>query len=137
VTVTYRTEAEVRAFVKNGEGILYHVNLAESGAYCSCPDATQRRVVCKHVVALAITCLQQAETLANPVHFWLRTDPVPLCGEQQARRFTQHWLESVSTWPDVCPRCLQVWRHPIKRLSVTKDEFFFSPAKEQEHYAMS
>lgn len=59
VTLTRQTEAEVRGRVKNGESSKeYGVTLTEAGAFCSCPDALYRGVICKHATFLALYVLR-------------------------------------------------------------------------------
>ena len=48
ITVTEQSETEIRGFVANGDGKQYGVVLSEGQAFCSCPDAMYRKVVCKH-----------------------------------------------------------------------------------------
>ena len=58
VTLTRQTETELRALVRNGEGREYGVTLTEAGAFCSCPDALYRGVMCKHATVLALAVLR-------------------------------------------------------------------------------
>jgi hypothetical protein len=44
ITIAYRSETELRALVKNGEGAEYGVNLSDHGNFCSCKDALYRGV---------------------------------------------------------------------------------------------
>ena len=109
VTLTRRTEAEIRALVRNGDGHTYGVTLTAHGAFCSCPDALYRGLVCKHAVALCVRCLQQAAISENPIHLWFPDGTAALCGETHPKRFWQRWNYNVFSWPDVCPFCVQQW----------------------------
>ena len=60
VTLTWRTEAEIRALMQNGEGSKeYGVTLTETLTTCSCPDALYRGVICKHATVLALSMLRE------------------------------------------------------------------------------
>lgn len=54
ITVTRLQEAEIRAFVANGDGQTYSVTLTEGRSFCGCGDAMYRGKTCKHSVALAL-----------------------------------------------------------------------------------
>ena len=54
IRITHQTEAEISAFVTNGDGERYGCTIAEHDAFCSCADAMYRRVTCKHAAALAL-----------------------------------------------------------------------------------
>src|SRR3954467_8190160 len=70
ITIACRTEQEIRALVKNGDGIEYGVNLSDRGNFCSCKDALYRGVVCKHQIALCVFVLQENELIKDRVHLW-------------------------------------------------------------------
>lgn len=55
VTITLRSEEEVRGVVKNPDGKAYGCTLTTAGAFCSCPDALYRGNICKHAVVLALS----------------------------------------------------------------------------------
>lgn len=58
---------EVSGTVTNGDGQAYSAAVTRSGLYrCSCPDYTYRRVICKHLVILAIHAIQQQEEIQQP-----------------------------------------------------------------------
>src|SRR5713101_7617594 len=59
VTLTLRTEADIRALVHNGEANKeYGVTLTETLTTCSCPDALYRGVTCKHATVVALYVLR-------------------------------------------------------------------------------
>jgi hypothetical protein len=58
VTLTRQTEHEIRALGKNGTGKEYGVTLSETRAFCSCPDALYRGVICKHATLFAMVALR-------------------------------------------------------------------------------
>jgi uncharacterized Zn finger protein len=60
VTLTRHSAGEIRALVKNGDGLEYGVTLTDTLTTCSCKDALYRGVVCKHAVAVAL------HTIRNP-----------------------------------------------------------------------
>ncbi len=66
ITFTRQTEAEIRAFVRNGAGKEYGVTLTEAGTFCSCPDALYRGVTCKQATALALTVLRMPQAQEEP-----------------------------------------------------------------------
>src|SRR6267378_2784962 len=90
VTLTRQTDAEIRAIVRNGDGIEYGVSLTEHGAFCSCKDALYRGVTCKHIAAVCISHLQQNDQPDNAIHL-MWTDGTVLCGERYPHRFWQNW----------------------------------------------
>ncbi len=59
MTITRRTQEEVRGFVKKNEGKEYGCTITEAGAWCSCPDALYRGGICKHQTALALHVIRQ------------------------------------------------------------------------------
>jgi len=62
VTVTRRSEGEIRGFVKNGDGKEYGVALTEGEqGFCSCKDALYRGVTCKHAVILALYVIRHPQ----------------------------------------------------------------------------
>jgi hypothetical protein len=54
VKITLRNEDEVRGFVKIPNGAEYGCSITPAGAFCSCPDALYRGIICKHAVVLAL-----------------------------------------------------------------------------------
>jgi hypothetical protein len=66
ITVLAQSEAEIRGFVKNGDGIEYAVELTPARAFCSCKDAMFRHTTCKHAVALALYAIRHPQTGAKP-----------------------------------------------------------------------
>lgn len=131
ITIAYKTESEIRALVKNGDGHEYGVNLSDHGNFCSCKDALYRGTTCKHQLALAVHVLQQNEQPENPIHLMWQ-DGTVLCGATDVKRFWQRWNYNVFSWPDVCPACVHTWTHPAERLPVTRAEHFSVPADERQ-----
>ena len=111
ITITFRTESEIRALVKNGDGIEYGVSLTEHDAFCSCQDALYRGATCKHQLAICVFCLQKNEPTEDRIHLMWDNGTV-LCGEKQPRRFWQRWTYNALHWPDVRPTCVHVWLNP-------------------------
>jgi uncharacterized Zn finger protein len=54
ITITRQHDAEIRAYVANGDNKTYSVTLTEGQAFCGCGDAMYRGKICKHSVALAL-----------------------------------------------------------------------------------
>src|SRR5215471_4958304 len=81
ITPTRFTATDIRAFVKNGDGHEYGVTITEGVTTCSCKDALYRGVVCKHVTALALYVLRNAqeEQPARTIHFVLNGNS-SICG---------------------------------------------------------
>jgi hypothetical protein len=63
VTITLRSEEEVRGFVKTIWGTVYGCTLTTAGAFCSCPDALYRGNICKHAVMLALSAIRNPVSL--------------------------------------------------------------------------
>jgi hypothetical protein len=131
ITIAYRTGSEIRAIVKNGDGIEYGVNLSDRGNFCSCKDALYRGVTCKHQLALCVFVLQQTEQTEDHIHL-MWNDGTILCGATDVKRFWQRWNYNALNWPDVCPACLHQWTHPAERLPVTRAEHFSVPADDRQ-----
>src|SRR4051812_9399935 len=91
ITIACRTEEEIRALVRNGDGHEYGVNLSDRGNFCSCKDALYRGTTCKHQLALVVFVLQQNERSENPIHLWFPDGTAALCGETHPKRFWQRW----------------------------------------------
>jgi hypothetical protein len=111
ITLTRQTDAEIRALVKNGDGIEYGVTLTGHGAFCSCKDALYRSRACKHAMAVCISRLQQHGPVANQIHL-MWPDGHILCGAAGVKRFWLNWTLNALNWPDVCPQCVYGWTHP-------------------------
>ena len=112
VTLTRQTEAEIRALVKNGDGIEYGVTLTEAGTFCSCKDALYRAATCKHALAACLFCLHQYETTDDRIHLMWRSGEI-LCGVATAQRFWRNWTLNALNWNDlVCQPCVHAWTHP-------------------------
>ena len=129
ITIAYRTDSEIRALVKNGDGIEYGVNLSDHGNFCSCKDALYRGTVCKHQIALCVFVLQQSEQAQDRVHLMFPDGTAALCGEQKPRRIWQRWTLNALNWSDlVCQGCAHAWLNPAERLPVSREEHFSVPA---------
>jgi hypothetical protein len=59
VTITRRSDEEVRGVVKTVDGNAYGCTLTPLGAFCSCPDALYRGNICKHAVVLAVQAVRE------------------------------------------------------------------------------
>ena len=81
VTLTRHTDTEIRALVRNGDGLEYGVSLTEHSAFCSCKDALYRGVTCKHALAVCISHLQHNAQPDNAIHL-MWTNGTVLCGEE-------------------------------------------------------
>lgn len=58
ITLTRLTEAEISAYVTNGDGKTYSVTLTEGRSFCGCGDSMFRGKTCKHSVALALYAIR-------------------------------------------------------------------------------
>jgi predicted ABC-type ATPase len=115
ITLTRQTEAEIRALVKNGDGIEYGVTLTEHGAFCSCKDALYRGGVCKHAVATCVFCLQHTEPADDRIHLMWSNGGI-LCGATAVKRFWQNWTLNALNWSDLmCQPCVHAWTHPAEQ----------------------
>jgi predicted nucleic acid-binding Zn finger protein len=130
ITIACKTEQEIRALVKNGEGQEYGVNLSDRGNFCSCKDALYRGVVCKHQIALCVYVLQQKEQAQDRVHLMFPDGTAALCGEQKPRRIWQRWTMNALNWSDlVCQPCVQAWLNPAGE---SRAEHFALPADDRQ-----
>jgi hypothetical protein len=57
--LTFRSDEEVRGLVHTAGGNAYGCTLTPDGAFCSCPDALYRGIICKHAVILAVAALRE------------------------------------------------------------------------------
>lgn len=64
--VTLQTEEEVRGLVKRGNEKEYGCTITAAGAFCSCPDALYRGMICKHVVTLALWVIRNPLYVSAP-----------------------------------------------------------------------
>lgn len=114
ITLTRRTESEIRALVTNGDGLEYGVTLTEHGPFCSCRDALYRGTICKHAIAVSLFCLQEQEAEKNRIHLMWESGAL-LCGHTPTppTRFWRRWTLNALNWTDlVCQLCVQTWTHP-------------------------
>jgi hypothetical protein len=95
--------------VRNGEAKEYRVIVNDAGALCSCPDAFYHRGPCKHVAAVAISCLQPKTD--DAIHL-MWDDGHILCSATDVKRYWQNWSLNALNWPDICPTCVHQWTHP-------------------------
>ena len=119
VTLTRQSEGEVRALVKNGDGIEYGVTLTETVTTCSCKDALYRGVICKHAVATALHVLRtpqpkrEASLPARLLFHLMWREGVVLCGVSEPERvWVWPWTDYMVTWPEACPACVAAYRQP-------------------------
>src|ERR1041384_2341199 len=103
VALVKHSGAEIRALVRNGDAKEYRVIINDAGALCSCPDAFYHRGPCKHVAAVCVTCLRQAETAGNLIHL-MHDNGAVLWGEASPHRTAplscMRWIKfpAVSAW---------------------------------------
>jgi hypothetical protein len=129
VTLNLKTEAEIRAFVRTGANV-YCVNLAESGSFCSCPDATHRHTICKHIAAVCIVALQHTEPAQDPIHLWLADSKAALCGDARSSQIWYRPADCAANWQDLlCPACFRTWKRPAP---LSRDEHFYQGQDDQE-----
>lgn len=119
VTLTRQSDSEIRALVKNGDGIEYGVTITDSLATCSCKDSLYRAVVCKHAVAVALSVLrtspppkEQPKQKKPLAHLMWRSGEV-LCGGNHTDGFwVWPWTDYMLTWPEACPACVAAYKQP-------------------------
>jgi len=61
ITLTRQNEAEISAYVANGDGKTYSVTLTEERSFCGCGDAMFRGKTCKHATALALYVIRNPQ----------------------------------------------------------------------------
>jgi SWIM zinc finger len=116
ITVTRQHDAEIRAYVTNGDGKTYSVILTEGQAFCGCGDAMYRGKTCKHSVALALYVIRAPKPQPAPqfptFHLTWR-DGVVLCGEPHPDRVQAWpWTQGMLSWPEACPACRATYHQP-------------------------
>jgi hypothetical protein len=67
VTLTFRSDGEVRGRVHHSDGKVYDCTVTQTGTCCSCPDALYRRRTCKHAVLLALYELSTPPPPTQPI----------------------------------------------------------------------
>ena len=67
ISITRQTESEIRALVKNGDGIEYGTVLTEALTTCSCKDSLYRGTVCKHAAGVALYVLRGHSQSKKPL----------------------------------------------------------------------
>jgi hypothetical protein len=119
ITLTRHAEAEIRAQVKNGEGVEYGVTLTDALTTCSCKDSLYRGVICKHAVAVALHVLRtpqpqkEAPVSSLPVFHLMWQDGTVLCGASHSERFwLWPWTDHMLTWPEACLACVAAYKQP-------------------------
>jgi hypothetical protein len=65
ITLTVRSDMEVRGRVQHIDGKEYDCTITAAGTLCSCPDALYRRRICKHAILLALYELSTPPALAH------------------------------------------------------------------------
>ena len=65
ITLTRLTEAEVSAYVTNGDSKTYSVTLTEGRSFCGCGDSMHRAVMCKYQVALALYVIRTPHAIVK------------------------------------------------------------------------
>src|SRR5882724_8780039 len=66
ITLTRLTEAEISAYVTNGDNKTYSVTLTEGHSFCGCGDSMFRGKTCKHSVALALHVIRTPHATVKP-----------------------------------------------------------------------
>jgi hypothetical protein len=123
ITFTTRSDTEIGAYVKNGDGIEYAVTLTATRAFCSCKDSMFRHTICKHTVAVALQALrtpaEQPQVQRPIVHLMRLNASSVVCGEPYPERILYWpWPESIvnnqTQWPEIsiCPDCIRN-RYPM------------------------
>src|SRR4029453_4374118 len=137
ITIACRTEEEIRALVKNGEGHEYGVNLSDHGNFCSCKDALYRGTTCKPQIAFVVHFPQQTEPAEDKIHL-MWNDGTVLCGQTQPKRFWQNWTLNALNWTDiVCQGCVHTWLHPSGKLPTPRANHFSAPADDRQSQEVS
>jgi len=138
ISVTFRSDAEIRAEIVNGDQEPYAVVLTPQRAFCSCKDAQYRQGKvcsqdnplllnsCKHALALAIWTLQnppEEEDATAPIHY-LRPDGTPCCG-REGSHCDWAWMnypEEKTTWSrPICKTCEAIVHMPKDALNGAGD----------------
>lgn len=137
ISVTFRSKAEIRAEVINGDKMPYAVCLTPQRAFCSCKDAQYRQGkachqdsplllhACKHALALAVWTLQNPVEAAedSPIHY-LRPDGTPWCGRERSH---SDWAwgsypEEKTAWSrPICATCEAIVHMPKSALNGAHD----------------
>jgi hypothetical protein len=119
ISVTRHTASEIRALVKNGDGIEYGIVLTEALTTCSCKDSLYRGTVCKHAAAVALSVLRGPQPKKEvpipqfPTFHLMWRDGIVLCGENHPGRVqVWPWTNYMLTWPEVCPSCVAAYKQP-------------------------
>jgi hypothetical protein len=127
ISFTLRTDSEIGAYVKNGDGVDYAVTLTKDRAFCSCKDSMFRHMICKHTVATALQALRtpaEQPQVQQPITHLMRLNAnTVVCGEPYPERLLHWpWPESIvnnqTQWPEisVCPDCVRERHAPDLRL---------------------
>ena len=119
VQLTRQREGDIRALVTNGEGKEYGVTLTETLTACSCRDSLYRGGICKHATAVVLYALRSLPATPEkpappkPIFHLMWREGVVLCGVSQPERvWVWPWTDYMVTWPEACPACVVVYRHP-------------------------
>jgi uncharacterized Zn finger protein len=68
IIITRQNEAEISAYVTNGDGKRYSVTLTEGRSFCGCGDSMFRGKTCKHSVVLALYAIRTPQAAVKPEH---------------------------------------------------------------------
>src|SRR5215212_4803212 len=66
IIITRQNEAEISAYVTNGDGKRYSVTLTEGRSFCGCGDSMFRGKTCKHSVVLALYAIRTPQATVKP-----------------------------------------------------------------------
>lgn len=115
ITLTRKTETEIRALIRNGENKEYRCTLSAALTTCSCRDTLYRGVLCKHVTTVALSVLRSSHEGQQPqrtIHL-VRHTGTALCGAGKPAQFWQwpYWPETA--WKESCVECETVRRRSV------------------------
>jgi hypothetical protein len=119
VTVTHCDETEIRALVRNGNGVAYIVVLAAETSTCNCGDATyrtdaacpERPVVCKHQIAVCLSVSHKARQPAPqfPMKHLKWSNGQTVCHADPSEPSWQYpWTLGMTQWAECCASCSRI-----------------------------
>ena len=134
ITFTTRSDAEIGAYVQNGDGKEYAVTLTSTRAFCSCKDSMFRHTICQHPVAVALQALrppaEQPQVQQPITHLMRQNAGAVVCGERYpARSLYWPWPETMvnnqTPWPEIsiCPDCVRGRNRPELRLGTVSKTY--------------
>jgi hypothetical protein len=123
IRFTTRSDTEIGAYVKNGDGIEYAVTLCKNRAFCSCKDSMFRHTVCKHTVTVALQALRppaEQPRVQQPISHLMRPNARAVLYEERYPERILYWpwpetiVNNQTQWPEisVCPDCIRN-RYPV------------------------